>query len=153
MLSIPSFIGSGKIYEDNHIKSTKGLRNFYDFETDKKTDSMPSVSLFLSKNSIRIQKTLDASINDYDRSGRLTVEGDGGIPGEKLWASASAQSFLLGQTSRTMGAESFLGMLSGVVAMGCSNMATFTTLFGSLDLSKSLVRYYPFLSALVFYKL
>ncbi|WP_339616618.1 Tad domain-containing protein [uncultured Gilvimarinus sp.] len=95
LLRYKSFIGSGKRYEDNNIKSTKGLRNFYDFESDKKTDSIPSVSLFLSKseNSIRTQKTVDESINNYNRSDRLTIEDDGGIPGNKLWASASAQSF------------------------------------------------------------
>ncbi|WP_339897266.1 pilus assembly protein TadG-related protein [uncultured Gilvimarinus sp.] len=108
-LKYPSVIGSGKVYEYNNIKKTKGLRDFYDFKDDAKTDEMPEFSIFLSKGEgdIRTQKTVDNSMESYSRIDRLTIESDGGMAGNRLYASGSAQSFFARPDESHYGSREF----------------------------------------------
>ncbi|WP_041523882.1 TadE/TadG family type IV pilus assembly protein [Gilvimarinus agarilyticus] len=105
MLRYPSILGSGDSYEGNNLRSTAGLRDFHDFKSDEKTDSMPAFNLFLSKGeqNMKTQKILDEQSATYNRSDRFSVESSGGIPTDKLYASASAQSFFSRPDETTYG--------------------------------------------------
>ncbi|MCH1932460.1 hypothetical protein L9G16_20140, partial [Shewanella sp. A25] len=65
---------------------------FLDFKADTKTDIGPEFTVLLQKDESKIptRKTLDDKNTQADRSDKYKVEEKGGMPGQQLFALASA---------------------------------------------------------------
>ncbi|MCL1037375.1 Tad domain-containing protein [Shewanella submarina] len=83
----------GDIY--NNLRRVSGLQNFIDLRKNEKTNYGPEFSILLTKRESKFstQKTIDTRNNAIRRSSRLTIEEEGGVPDDKLYSVASAQSY------------------------------------------------------------
>ena len=54
---------------------------------------MFSVLLSKGEDKLRTQKTIDSTNASYNRTNQFSIEENGGIPGDKVYALASAQSY------------------------------------------------------------
>ncbi len=79
---------------DYNLGRTEGLRTFLDFKADTKTDIGPEFTVLLQKDESKMptRKTLDDRNTDTNRSDKYKVEEKGGMPGQQLFALASAAS-------------------------------------------------------------
>lgn len=79
----------------NNIRKVKGLKKFIDLKSNDKTTDGPMFSVLLSKgeDKLRTQKTIDSTNAGYNRTDKFSIEEQGGIPSNKIYASASAQSY------------------------------------------------------------
>lgn len=80
----------GDIYYN--LRKTEGLRTFLDLKEDTKTDIGPEFTVLLKKDESKMptRKTLDDRNTKADRSDKYKVEEKGGMPGQQLFALASA---------------------------------------------------------------
>ncbi len=83
----------GDIY--NNIKNVDGIKQFIDLKSNDRTTDGPMFSVLLSKgeDKLRTQKTIDSTNASYNRTNQFSIEENGGIPGDKVYALASAQSY------------------------------------------------------------
>ncbi|QTE86621.1 TadE/TadG family type IV pilus assembly protein [Shewanella algae] len=84
--------GESKGDIDYNLRKTEGLRTFLDFKADTKTDIGPEFTVLLKKDESKMptRKTLDDRNTKADRSDKYKVEEKGGMPGQQLFALASA---------------------------------------------------------------
>lgn len=86
--------GESKGDIDYNLRKTEGLRTFLDFKADTKTDIGPEFTVLLKKDESKMptRKTLDDRNTKADRSDKYKIEEKGGMPGQQLFALASAVS-------------------------------------------------------------
>ncbi len=96
MLPYPGIGGHrSESYEENNIKETSGLSNFYDMTSDQKTDEMPEFTLFISKpaSKLRLRRTIEDEATGFERSSTFDIAEKGSVPSNRLYAMASAKSY------------------------------------------------------------
>jgi len=92
-----SISASAASYDDatNNLAKTTGINHFYTLKTEDKKDTGPSIVAMLTKPSkkLRVQKTLDDTSANYNRSKTMQIEDKGGVAGNSLYALSKAETY------------------------------------------------------------